>query len=505
MKTIKLKPIFFPNDDILVKPPSFIGQIEDFPIEKLKNRTVSSTGQLANILKSRQLKKQNKTQTNIREDEETVKKLSDWKRIESPTSPLRRKFTYKRTATMQLTAEGKVQLRPYTASQTIAPVRINQYDALVTAVQGIVAIERLKRKALDAEIKKVSDQNREMENIIKAKIIKTTKEIEELKTFIRLNSERLEKMKKELNEINRKYEEDLNSIHLKEAQELLFDKGKKKAIKPGEETLYLINKEKIRQMKQEVHKNYQEAKDKYVTDIESSKKILEIAESHRIQSKNELKSYKEDMILLYCRTLKDGKDLRSDGLRWVIKALWKMNDFVPISAFPKFFDDESSTFLLIMSEKDLELEDYTKRLNALRQEIKNKKNVSISTTRDLYTKVRTRLRNITQSSIGQLLDGSSFIEDPNQSINDGSKNNITNYNEISIIRDKIFQLTEYVKESTAYEIKRVTENYQKNPGDAEHVGLFHIIKCLVGDKVREFNKYTRSTNPQKKRISLLVN
>ena len=33
-----------------------------------------------------------------------------------------------------------------------------------------------------------------------------------------------------------------------------------------------------------------------------------------------------------------------------------MNEFVPVSAFPKFFDEESIHFLLKITEKDLELE-----------------------------------------------------------------------------------------------------------------------------------------------------
>ena len=169
-----------------------------------------------------------------------------------------------------------------------------------------------------------------------------------------------------------------------------------------------------------------------------------------------------------------------------------MGEYIPISAFPKFFDDESSHFLLLMAEKDLELEENLKKLDRLRKEIKSKRSsVSITTARDLYKTVRSRLRNISQSAVGELLDGSRSVVP-------------TNYKEIKEIREKNAQIHEFVKETTTNEIKRVTEAYQINPGEAEHVGLFHMINCLVGDKVREFNKYTRSTNKKSKaRVSVL--
>ena len=82
----------------------------------------------------------------------------------------------------------------------------------------------------------------------------------------------------------------------------------------------------------------------------------------------------------------------------------------------------------------------------------------------------------------------------------------TNYNEISELRSKITQIHEFVKETTTQEIKRVTDLYQINAGVAEEVGLFHVIRSLVGDRVREFNRYTRSSFiSSKNRISLMIN
>lgn len=498
MKALKLKPIFFPNDDILVRPPHFIIGDEEISIDKSKNNTISSTDQLITILRGRQLKKQDNTKALISEEaEEQVKKLSDWrKNAESPTSPLLRKFTFKRLMTSRTNSEVKSQNRQMLPTQVTLPPKITPLQSLVTTVQGIVAVEKFKKKVLDAEVQGVSERNKAHEANVKLRIAKLTQETRELKNYIKESSGKLEKCTKEYSELVKKHEEDVLTLGLKEAQELMFaDKGKKKVIKPGDESQYFIKKEKIRQMKQDLHQKFHTDKENFSEQIDRIKRSLEISESHRLQSKKELKIYREEIVMLYCRILKDGKDIRSDGLRWVIKALWGMKEYIPISAFPKFFDDESSHFLLLHSEKDLEYENLVKRLENMRKEVKNKRNSSsITTARELYKTVRSRLRNISQSSIGQLFDGSTPLNDTSMSFcQTQSKDTPSNYNEIKEIRDKLAEISEFIKEKTTQEIKRVTENYQINPGEAGKVGLFHVIKSLVGEKVREFNKYTRGS------------
>jgi hypothetical protein len=184
-----------------------------------------------------------------------------------------------------------------------------------------------------------------------------------------------------------------------------------------------------------------------------------------------------------------------------------MSEPIPLSAFPKFIDEESAHFLLLMAEKDLELEKCEKALNSLRKEIKNKRpNSAVSSARSLYDNIRKRLRDISQSTIGVEIEKkkpleSSFRETASKEYFKANHN----YNEASGLREKIGNIHNIVKETTTTEIKRVTELYQINPGNAESVGLFHVIRCLVGDKVREFNKYTRSSTIGRPRASILIN
>ncbi|OMJ85578.1 hypothetical protein SteCoe_13053 [Stentor coeruleus] len=506
MKSIKLKPIFFPSNDILVKPPDFIIPNEEIPIEKVKGKSLSSTEELKTILRGKKLKKHNDEQKYLKDEEEdAVKKLSEWKGEDHSKTSLLKKFTFKRGITQNFSYDSKPSNRSQHVAQTVGPIKIKT-DTIVSVVQGIVAAERLKRKALETETKGVSERNRQYEENIKFKMNRLAKEIENIKLFIREETEKYETLKKNLLEIEKNHEECLSVISLKEAEELLFnDKGKKKVIKPGDESQYFIKKEKFRQQKQELHKNYQDNKEKCIKKLEQTKRSLDLTERHRLECKKELKTHREEIVLLYCRALKDGKDIRNDGLKWVIKNLWKMNECIPISAFPKFFDDDSAHFLLLMAEKDLELEHCINKLDGLRKEIKSKRSsMSVSTARELYKEVRSRLRNISQSSIGKLADNSFVHEDANESAVILVEEQNSNYVEIKSLREKVVQITEFIKETTNNELKRITDEYQINPGEAEKVGLFHVIRCLVGDKVREFNKYTRSSGGKgKSRMSLL--
>lgn len=493
MKTAKLKPIYLPNDDILICPPLFIEVDDEIQLEKPKNKTFSSTEQLKTILRGRQMKKSiNSKCITGEDDEETVKKLSEWKSVDSPKSAIKRKFTFRRGTTSVKATDSKSSLRSGTLIKT-NPCE-SELDTIATMFKGLVALEKYTKKKVDLESKQITETNLQRERNIKHKINAANKEMQHLKHLYNENMQKLEKYKKEYEDLHKNHEDNLGEISKQEAQELLLsDKGKKKLLKPGEESRNFIKKEKLRQQKQEVHKKYQEGQEYYSSKISDLKGMLEVAKAEKQVCKKNLINYREELVSLYCRALKDGKDLRTDGLRWIIKSLWKMNECVPLSSFPKFFDEDSYQFLLIMSEKDLELENLTKKLEDLRVEIRSKrKKCSVSTERELYKTIRSRLRSISQSSVGQNLDGNSVIEGEFEVKKKDDFEENGSYLELSRIRGLIAEINESIKQMSLAEVKRITEIYKNDSGESGKLGVFHIIKCLVGDRVREFNKYTRT-------------
>jgi hypothetical protein len=494
MKTAKLKPVYLPNDDILVCPPQFIDVEDEIQPEKPKNKTFSSTEQLKTILRGRQMRKSInlKNLTGEDEEEDIVKKLSEWKCTDSPKSAIKRKFTFKRGTTSIKNNDSKASLRSISLNKT-APHE-NELDSIATMFKGLVALEKYTKKKVELESKQITEDNLLKERNIKHKINIMNQEMQQLKTLYNENLQKQEKFKKEFEELQKNHENSLGLISKQEAQELLLsEKGKKKLLKPGEESRNYMKKEKLRQQKQEVHKKYQEGQEYYSTKIADLRAMIEIVKASKQTCKKNLINFREELVSLYCRALKDGKDLRSDGLRWIIKSLWKMNECVPLSSFPKFFDEDSYQFLLTMAEKDLELESLTKKLEDLRVEIRSKrKKCSISTERELYRTVRNRLRSISQSSVGQNLDGVSVDEGEHIERKKDDFEENGSFLELSRLRGQIGEIHENIKQMSLSEVKRITEIYKSNIGESGKFGVFHIIRCLVGDKVREFNKYTRT-------------
>ena len=97
---------------------------------------------------------------------------------------------------------------------------------------------------------------------------------------------------------------------------LFKDLGKqKKNLTVGEESQYLINKERIRLIKQELLKTNQEKMETYKFEVLSTETFLETLQFQRQKLKKEFKIQKEQISILYFKILKDGKDLRTEGLK----------------------------------------------------------------------------------------------------------------------------------------------------------------------------------------------
>ena len=489
MKAVKLKPLFFPTDDILVRPPEFLCSQMTMNPDKLHNKTVSNLNQLITILRGRKIKKTNSDQAKVLEDEkETVKKLTEWKRPASPHSPLTRKYTFRRTFTLN-NLSNSISPEKNLSIEHQKPLRSKAINIFAGTIQAILSMDKMKKKLQEEETKNLSEQNKEYELELKNRIERLKRDIKGLKSFIHDNSSKLKGLKESFEEAKKQHEEKSSSLALFEAQELLF-KDKIKRSKPQDEAAYFIKKEKLRKMKQDLHKSFLETQEKFTNEISGYVRTLESAEHTRRMNKKQLFEFREEIIMLYCRLLKDGKDARSDGLRWVIKALWKMDEPVPISAFPKFLDDESAHFLLKLSELELEQEVYTQRLSKIQADLKNSRPSScVSNTLLLYSQVKKRLRQISQSSVGKSPINIKADESPKELIRSMTPNC---YKEVLGIKEKISKNQDEMGTIINNEIKRVTDLYCLNP-DGVEIGLFHIIKCLVGDKVREFNRYTRSS------------
>jgi len=275
---------------------------------------------------------------------------------------------------------------------------------------------------------------------------------------------------------------------MKEASHTLLlhsSKGKKKHnLDVSEEREYFLVKETLRKAKRDLHQTHIELMEKSTGQLQNMQLMLEQKQAYKRACLKELKDLQEMLINFYCTNLREGMDLRDDGIRWTIKSLWNMNQSVPVSAFPKFLDDDSSHFLLMLSEKELETTYFLNKLTEMREEIKkDRMNASFcKSPNELFTIVKGRLHDIKQKSRA-LSASCEFM------LQTTSEFSTARYDEIKGTKSKLKETEKFIAKATLEEVKRVIAGYA--PESFKNVGISHVIRTLVGEKFKDFRRFAR--------------
>lgn len=110
-----------------------------------------------------------------------------------------------------------------------------------------------------------------------------------------------------------------------------------------------------------------------------------------------MKVVKNQLMLHYHILLNDGTDTRTEGLVWIIKAIWNLGFDVIISYLPIFLDEKAIEYLFTIAQKDIELqklknlidETKLKMKSALKERREKKSLVSVD-----FFKTRLKVRNV---------------------------------------------------------------------------------------------------------------
>lgn len=117
------------------------------------------------------------------------------------------------------------------------------------------------------------------------------------------------------------------------------------------------------------------------------KNNLKNLENHLTILNIELENYKKEekeiiskLMIFYKELLFKGKNVKKDGLVWIIKAIWNLGENVPMSFMPDFLDVDSIEYLFKLAHKQLEIEYFTKKIIemklSLKKDISNKYDIS---------------------------------------------------------------------------------------------------------------------------------
>ena len=483
MKNFKLKPLYLKANEILIQPPVQTTKVSDYSILVNSSMTVSSIDNLTGILRGRSFRLKRLKPALEEDEKETVEKLSQFrgKNRRLTRSPLSKRFTFKRTLS-NLNLDNL-----NSASQS--PKKLNEEPPqLELLIRTISSRENVKNKAIEYEFMKYTESNKKFEeNLIGQRknlegLVKiTNKQISELK-------QEQDDISKSLKAIQQDYQEKMNTISFQNTEGLLslykVNGRKKPNMEVKEEHEYLSLKNKLRKSQNEVHSVFIENKERLAERLDSNKSTLDSLQSNKSKLIKDIKEVQETLHTFYCRTLKDGMDVRDDGLRWCIKAIWKTSNPVPVSAFPKYLDESSITFLLKVAQLDLEIKSLTSELNQLKNQVSRDTHTSFEKSNDDAIKnVRIRLKMLSQTSKAikekiHILDEEGDREDVEKrmQVHDACR-----------VRDSLKEKQKNINDLSEFEIRRVVENY--NAGDST-VGILHVVKSLVGNKSRDFRNLT---------------
>jgi len=64
----------------------------------------------------------------------------------------------------------------------------------------------------------------------------------------------------------------------------------------------------------------------------------------------------------YLALLVEGKDLRDEGISWVVKSLWLLGQEVPASLLPQSLDRDAIKFVYKKAKKELEIDELGQRI-----------------------------------------------------------------------------------------------------------------------------------------------
>ena len=124
------------------------------------------------------------------------------------------------------------------------------------------------------------------------------------------------------------------------------------------------------------YENFQKSQEDKIKNLKEDWKKLDV-ELNQIdlyleENKKKEKKITNKLMTFYKELLFKGKNVKKDGLVWIIKAMWNLGENVPMSFMPEFLDFDSIDYLFKLAHKQLEIENCHKKIKEIKLKLKNK-------------------------------------------------------------------------------------------------------------------------------------
>ena len=105
-------------------------------------------------------------------------------------------------------------------------------------------------------------------------------------------------------------------------------------------------------------------------ELQKLNKIVNEIDSEIEENKKKEKVIVNRLMTFYKELLFKGKNVKKDGLVWIIKAIWNLGENVPMPFMPEFLDIDSIEYLFKLAHKQLEIEKCKKKIKEIKLKLK---------------------------------------------------------------------------------------------------------------------------------------
>ena len=133
--------------------------------------------------------------------------------------------------------------------------------------------------------------------------------------------------------------------------------------------MFIIKTLQAQEMKTKVKKRMQlqTTKDDLTIKLSKLKTELTDIKTKFTQSKLKITETTSQLMDHYKQLLYEGLDVRTEGLTWIIKAMWNLGEDVPIEFFPSFLDFNAVDYLFTVAHKSIEINKLNEKINMIKR------------------------------------------------------------------------------------------------------------------------------------------
>ena len=292
--------------------------------------------------------------------------------------------------------------RPIERKATLSKIKINSMDGILENEKIINIITKqanknkdtnLLEKDLNKKLKQINDIS-SMKKLNKIKIYdnfkKIISEIDNISYDIQLINQRANEANTQLRreskigDFGKKRRSSIKANPLNTNEILNYKKKVAKPFNNKNDIKDDIDKLNKFSMMQSLYKNHKKndferkVKQEKIFELRNELKQLKIPLKSINNEIGELKSVekniKQRLMRYYQELLYKGKEIRNEGLSWIIKAIWRLGENVPMSFMPTFLDFNAIKYLFNMARLSVELESKKKLIIEIKKNLREKIN-----------------------------------------------------------------------------------------------------------------------------------